>query len=123
MLEFRRKNRIKKILYSPLILLIMGIIFILLIKGVYNVYIKDNISYMNLQKEISELEKIKIRQENLVASLDYLNTEDGIESEIRNKFRAVKDGEKVSVILDDADTSTVTPTSTIKKSFWYSIFH
>ena len=46
------------------------------------------------------------RKEKLVSNIEYLKTDDGVESEIRNKFRLVKQGESVAVIINDEASST-----------------
>lgn len=68
-----------------------------------------------------ELQKIMTRQNNLVASLNYLKTDQGVENEIRSKFRAVKEDEKVSVIIDDKKIETTTTSTTTKRGLWYRI--
>lgn len=124
MLEFQKKKRIRKIIYSPIILLLLAIAFVLLFRGVIGVYKKERLSMQNLERDRIELDKLISRQENLATSLNYLKTEQGIESEIRSKFRAVKEGEKVSVIIDEqaSDIST-TSTSTMKGGFWHRMFN
>lgn len=122
MLEFQKKKQIRKIIYSPIILLILGIILVLLVRGAWGVYKKAQISSQNLEQERNELEKLATREKNLASSIDYLKTDQGIESEIRTKFRAVKEGEKVVVIVDDQ--ASITPrTATTTHGFWYNMFH
>jgi cell division protein FtsB len=121
MLEFRKKKRIQKIIYSPIVLLILAIVLVLLLRGVVGVYKKERLTQHNLTKDKMELSKIISRQNNLASSLDYLKTEQGIESEIRSKFRVVKDGEKVSIIIDDQKIGEPVSTTTTENSFWYNI--
>ncbi len=123
MLEFQKKKRIKKILYSPIIVLILAIIFVLLIRGAWGVYKKEKLSSQNLRQDQIELEKIIARQNGLASSLDYLKTEQGVESEIRSKFRAVKEGEKVSVIIDDSKSEATATATTTEKGFWSKMFN
>ncbi len=123
MLEIRNKKRVKNILYSPIILLIMAIIFVILFRGVLNVYKKERLSYQYLKQDKIELQKILLRQQNLVSSLNYLKTDQGVESEIRSKFRLVKEGEKISVIIDDQNTEITTVSTTTENSFWYKILN
>lgn len=123
MLEFQKKKQLRKILYSPIVLLILAIIFVLLFRGVWGVYQKAHLSAENLEKERNELEKLALREKNLAASLDYLKTEQGVENEIRTKFRAVKEDEYVAVIVDPQASTTSTSTTTTKGGFWYRLFH
>ena len=122
MQEFQQKKKIRKILYSPITLTILAIIFMVLVRGVYGVYIKEKISSNNLEQEKNELAKLEEREKSLAASFDYLKTDQGVENEIRTKFRAVKEGEKVSVIVDE-NVPTTTNTATSTHGFWYNLFH
>lgn len=122
MLEFQKKKKLRKILYSPAVLIILAIIFVLLLRGSWSIYKKANLSMQNLEKERIELEKLVLREKNLASSLDYLKTDQGIENEIRSKFRAVKEGEQVAVIVDEQNP-TSSATTTKKHGFWYNLFH
>ncbi len=121
MVDFQTKKRIRKILYSPLVLTILTIVLLGLLSAVWGVYKKAQLSSDNLERERNELNKLTVRQQNLANSIDYLKTDQGVENEIRTKFRAVKEGEQVAVIVEDKQAS-VTATST-KKGFWYNLFH
>ena len=122
MLEFQKKKQLRKILYSPIILLLLAILFVLLFRGAWGVYQKERLSAENLEKERNEFDKLVLREKNLAASLDYLKTDQGIESEIRTKFRAVKEGEQVAVIVD-AQSSASSSSATTTRGFWYRLFH
>ncbi len=121
MVEFNRKKPIRKFIYSPSVLVVLFIILLLLLRAVWGVYTKQQISANYLGREEREYNKMISRQKELAAAVEFLKTDKGVESEIRTKFRAVKDGEAVAVIIDeDAPTSTpIQATST--PSFWKRI--
>jgi len=123
MLDFQRKRNFRKRLYSPLVLIPMAIFTIILVSGVSGVYKKNKLSKSNLERERSELAKLEVRQKNLANSIDYLKTDQGVEDEIRTKFRAVKEGEQIAVIVDDTTTSTPTKTSSTTESVFMKVFH
>ena len=124
MLDFQRKKKIRKTLYSPFVLVLLFIIMIILSSGVFGVYKKSKLSKANLEREKKELEKLAMREKILASSIDYLKTDQGVEDEIRTKFRAVKDGEKVVVIIDEQSTSTpIESEQASSTSFWYNLFH
>jgi cell division protein FtsB len=123
MLDFQRKKNFRKKLYSPLVLIPLVIVMALLISGVWGVYKKSRLSALNLEREKSELAKLEVRQKNLSKSIDYLKTEQGVEDEIRTKFRAVKEGEKIAVIIDDdGGTSVTANTSSTTESVFMKVF-
>ena len=128
MLEFQKKKKIKKVLYSRTVLIFLAIIFIILLRSLYGVYKKESLSMQNLDMDKNELAQISERQKDIANSLEYLKTDQGVESEIRNKFRVVKEGEKVAVIIDDQTSSTPATVAgdtgtTTEHGFWYNIFH
>jgi cell division protein FtsB len=122
MLDFQRKRNLKKIMYSPVVLVIMSLLLVILISGVWGVYSKARISKANLEREKLELAKLSLRQQKLSESIDYLKTDQGVEDEIRTKFRAIKDGEKIAVIVDPIATSVPTTGSTTE-SLLFKVFH
>jgi cell division protein FtsB len=123
MIEFQKKKKIRKVLYSPITLLILAIVFVVILRSLWGVYTKEKLSYENLIREKTELEKLYSREKALASSLEYLNTDIGVENEIRSKFRAVKDGEKVVVIVDNDISSTTEISTTTEHGFFYNLFH
>ncbi len=123
MLEFRKKNRIRRLMYSPFTLFVLFIVFVISAHSLWKVYNKNILSLENLERDKMELQKILDREKNLASSLEYLKTEQGIEDEIRSKFRVVKDGEKVAVIIEDKAATSSLSISTTTHGFWYRLFH
>lgn len=124
MYDFQKKRKIRKILYSPIILLTLILLLVILIRGLFGVYKKAQLSARNLERERIELEKLISREKSLASSIDYLKTEQGIEDEIRTKFRVVKEGESVAVIVDkQPPVIPSVSTSTNAGNFWSRLFH
>jgi cell division protein FtsB len=95
------------------------IVLAVLIKATWSIHQKVVISDTKLAQARAELSKLQARQENLTAQVGYLSTDQGIEAELRTKYRAVKDGESVAVILGDDRTATVTDAVSPKPSGWW----
>jgi cell division protein FtsB len=131
MIDFQKKKKIKNIVHSPVFIIILFIILMILMRAIFSVYQKQSVSEINLNKERIEYQKMSQRKEKLVSSIDYLKTDDGVESEIRTKFRLVKEGESVVVIVNDASSSIKseikntqnTNTTASSTSFFSKIFH
>ena len=51
-------------------------------------------------------DKMVARKADLTKEVDYLSTEQGVEAELRTKYRAVKEGESVAVIVDNSPGQT-----------------
>jgi cell division protein FtsB len=106
MVEFNRKSRLRKYIHSLPALVLLLVILLLLLKAVWGVYEKERKSSENLDRARNEYLKIVAREKELRDAVDYLKTDKGIEAEIRTKFRAVREGESVAVIIDEEATST-----------------
>lgn len=106
MFELQKKSKVKRIIQSPLALVFLCIILVILAKAAWRVYHKENLSRENLERQEAELLKLSSREEDLKKSIEFLKTEEGVESEIRSKFRLAKEGESIAVILDDGASNT-----------------
>jgi cell division protein FtsB len=114
-----KKKTYKKFIYSPLTLLILFLFLLVILRAVWGVYKKQEISAQYLEKEQEQLASIEARHKELAASVDYLKTDKGIEAEIRSKFRVVREGESVAVIIGGDATTTPTTVTSPSKS-WFS---
>lgn len=123
MSEFNKKKNYRKFIYSPFTLVLLFLVLLVLFRALWGVYKKEEISAQYLEKEQEQLTSIISRQKELAQSVDYLKTDKGVEAEIRSKFRVVRDGESVAVILDN-DASTTPPIVTAsKKSLWQRLWN
>lgn len=96
------------------------LIFIILLQATYSVYKKERATRQNLLRSISESEKLKNRKEELGKLVKYLETDEGIESEIRSKFRGIKDGEQVAIIVDSNPVKKE-QAEVVEESLWVKI--
>jgi len=106
-------------LYSPLVLVILFVSLVIMIKAAWGAYLKYSESEEKLALSSLERDKLGNRRERLSAQISRLETDRGIEEEIRNTFRVAKEGERLIVILDtpkEADNNTVV------KKHWWSFF-
>ncbi len=109
----------RRILSSPLALVAALIVFVLLARATWGVYEKASQSAQRLAEAETELDKLKQHQDDLSRKVSYLSTDQGVEAEIRTKYRAVKEGESVAVIVDtDQTASAMNATSTAKVGWW-----
>jgi len=111
----------KRYLYSRASLVIFGIILLVVTHAVYGVYRKAQSAGAFLGEAEVKLEEMKKREKYFSNEIERLNSDLGIEEEIRKKFQVAKEGEKVIVIMDDegnkAEVQTE-PTTTV----WQKIF-
>lgn len=88
-------------MYSYPVLIFLLVILFFIIKGSFGVYQKYSFSKNELKKSESELIVLEEKKSNLSEQVAHLDTETGIEKEIRSKFDVAKEGEKLIVIVDD----------------------
>ena len=99
--EFSQKRKIRRMLYSPLSLIILSIILFFIAKGSFGVYQKYSLSKNELNNSEKELSTLQEKKDNIFAKVEKLETETGIEREIRSKFDVAREGEKMIVIVED----------------------
>jgi cell division protein FtsB len=108
MKEFKKKQQFKRRLYSPLMLIVLGIILLLIMHATWGIYQKARLSERKLNLAEREQATLEAKKESIEYKIDRLNTETGIEEEIRSKFDVVRDGEQIVVIVNPKDTATTT---------------
>ncbi|MBX4198610.1 septum formation initiator family protein [Candidatus Parcubacteria bacterium] len=116
MREFQEKKRFKRILYSKGTIFVLVIAIVFFSRATWGVYKKEQESAANALQAENSLKRLEDRQKVLNDELTKLQTEEGVEEEIRSKYGVSKPGERVLIIVDDqkATTSLEVP----KKGLW-----
>lgn len=105
MLEFREKRKLKQILYSKLTLAVLFIIVLFLASTVLSVYQKEKSTRVAKELQEMEFDELSGREAVLRAEIDRLNSNRGIEEEIRSKFEVGREGERIIIITNPVDTT------------------
>lgn len=114
--ELRKKQKLKKRLYSlPALILLAGITF-LFIRGTYIVFEKKAESEQYVQALEKKSEDLQEEQAVLTQNIESLKTEEGIEKEVKEKYNVAKEGEHVVILVDRQATSTESASSS---RAWY----
>jgi cell division protein FtsB len=121
MVDFQQKKNIRKVMYSRITIFIFFIIVIFLVREVYDIYKKERMSAKSVASVEDNYNDLKNRQNMLKSEIERLNTDKGIEEEIRSKFSVAKPGETVVVVIDNS-SSTSTDSESVEKGFWNKIF-
>jgi len=100
MLDFKEKRKVERVLFSRVTIVILGVALAFLLSGVWGVYKKASIAYENKGRVAGDLAELQDREEALLLNIEKLKSGRGIESEVREKFGVVKNGEEVVVIVD-----------------------
>lgn len=101
-----------RIIASPLATLVLILLAFILGRALFNIYQKAGISEAKLIQARQELVKLTARHDEVSTKVENLSTEQGIETEVRTKYHAVKQGESVAVIVDDSQSANVASAST-----------
>ncbi len=115
MREFQNKKRYKKIFSSKISIVILVVLVGFFGRATYDVYKKERESASYVAVAETQLKKMTDRQETLNAEISRLQTQEGIEEEIRTKYNVSKPGENVLVIVDKDKPATTTP---VEKTWW-----
>lgn len=110
MRELELRQKFRKRIYSLPALLLLSLLTVVLIRAGYSIWMTERESAKEvdiLREEVSILAK---REGFLKGSIDKLNTDEGVEEEIKSKFNVARPGERVAVIVDPLETeATSTP--------------
>ena len=117
MLRFQEKKTFRRYLYSRVFLSILGVLILFLAHAVYGVYRKAQSAGVFLQEAETTLEEMNKREKYFSREIERLDSDLGVEEEIRKKFQVAKEGEKVIVIMDEGKNTTEAAIEP-KETFW-----
>jgi len=117
-MKYGNKPFYERVAASPLALIVAIIVFGFLAKAAWNIHAKASTSSQKLSEEQAQLSKLQANQDELSSKVAYLSTDQGMEAEMRSKFKAVKEGEQVAVIVDDQTAAVAVATSTPSVGWW-----
>lgn len=100
MLDFYEKRKMRNLVYSKIVLFFLLLIIFFLSYSVWGVYQKERDTQVKKSQRAQVLTEIRERERELAEEMERLNTERGVEEEIRSKFDVARTGEKVLVIVD-----------------------
>ncbi len=125
MLDFQQKKKLRKAMYSKVVLFILSIVALFLGNATWNVYQKYSEARQNEEIVSNEIQKLQERERDLSVDIARLNTERGVEEELRKRFGVAKKGEEVMVIVEPTvlDGQNIAANEGQKKGFWRSLFY
>ncbi len=115
------KRSYRRILFSWGTLAVALVITFLGVKGVFEMYSKESLSRERLVAAQKEQEDFRLRHASLSQAVSFLETDEGVESELRKKYRVIKPGEEAVLIVNDTIVPPATTTVRIHRS-WYARF-
>ncbi len=115
-MKFGKHGTGRMIFSSPITLVVVIVIFIFFVKVVWNMRERLISSKLRLETAQSELAKLEDHRIALANKIQYLSTEQGIEAELRTKYRAVREGESVAVIVENDQVASALQVSSSSES-------
>lgn len=105
---------------SPATFFVFLIAVIFFGRAALSMFDKSKLSDSRLEQAAATLAELDAHNKLLSEKVAYLSTEQGVESEIRTKFRAAQEGESVAVIVGDTKPANdLQASSTVVKVSWW----
>lgn len=102
MKEFKKKNNYK-FWHSPLALIFIFCVFVLFLYNIIGLIEKEREISHKKDLILEEIDILKERELSLKKDMLKLETEEGKEAIIREKYQVAKEGEKMVIIVDQKD--------------------
>jgi cell division protein FtsB len=119
MREFQEKKRFRRILYSKGTLAVLFILILFFARASWQLYKKERESAANAVQSQNALNRLEDRQKVLNDEIARLQTDEGVEEEIRAKYGVSKPGEQVLIIVDDKKATTTEEKP--KETWWQKV--
>ncbi len=121
-MEFQEKRKLKRFLYSRITLVLLLIVIAFLIRAVWGVYQKQEMTKDNLAKTATVYNNLQAREKILSSEIERLETVNGLEEEIREKYGLIKPDEEVIIIVDEGEDKNP-PLNSSSVSLWQKIWN
>lgn len=107
MRNFQEKRRYKQIMRSKPVLMLLGIIIVVFAWSIFGLVGKMQETIKNKKIGEDKVQELQTSKEKLSEEINKLQTEKGIEENIRKNYDVVKDGEGMIVVVEDKNLPEV----------------
>jgi len=122
MKEFEQRQLFRKIFFSRFVFILFLCASVFLCVSVFDIYQKSKRAVLKSEIVEDELYDLQNRKETLEANINRLETDIGIETELRKKFQIKKPGEKFIVFVDEEKEEELEANKIQKESFFKKIW-
>ncbi len=116
MLDIQQKRKVRSFLYNKVSLAILAVIALFFMHSTWSVYQKMQSSKAFREAALDRVEELRARDRDLKDKIDRLDTDAGIEEEIRSKFSVAKDNEAMVIVVSEEEGEAYSTSS--EASFW-----
>lgn len=121
MIDIQQKRKLRVVMYHKVTLGVLSVFVLLALHSTWAVYKKKTDSEEMKKVSLANVLELRQRNEDLTGKIDRLNTEEGVEEEIRSKFSVAKENENMVVIVPDNSSSSTDNTES--PGFWTKIMN
>lgn len=100
-MQFQERQKIRKKVYSKPMLIGLLVLLVLLSKALVNIYTKYKETIVAEKSALQRLDELQQRQEVLQSDITNLQSDEGLEAELRKKFNVAHFGEQMIVVVLD----------------------
>jgi cell division protein FtsB len=111
MADLQGKSLWRRWAYSPVAVGFLVLLILLLLSPVWKLYRKSREASEGRSQAAAQLAELEARRAFLAEEVKRLETERGVEGEIRKKFPVVRAGERVIIVLPNEEATTTATTS------------
>ncbi|OHA58495.1 MAG: hypothetical protein A2571_01820 [Candidatus Vogelbacteria bacterium RIFOXYD1_FULL_44_32] len=113
MKDFQGQRRVRKMIYSKISLVVLGLLILFMVKALWGVQTKNSLAVAGRTQAEAELAELEAQKAELSAQVGWLGKDRGQEEALRQNFSVTLPGEKMVIVVEDASRPT---TTTPKKS-------
>lgn len=100
------RSKAGALMHSPIVVAVVVILALFLLKAVIDLFGKSRDARIAAEGARREYEELVEREAAIKSGLERLESADGVEAEIRQKFGVVKEGEEVVVVVQNEADAT-----------------
>lgn len=106
MFDFHERRKIRSFLYSKPVIVALFAVAALFSTAVYERFDREREMALKREELEGKLEGLEANAAALKAKVEHLESERGIEEELRDRFEVAKSGEQVVVLVDETPSGT-----------------
>lgn len=117
-----KQEKKQALIVSGLALFLLLLLSGVFAKATFGVFLKERTARAQRERVEDKIAVLEERKIALKKDLRKLETERGVEEEIREKFRVIKDGEQLVILVDEDNEASAVKALPQRKSWFSRLF-